>query len=553
MEKDYTVSSSSYHSVTLTDTEQPCLMFAALNKFRKQQQFCDVEVRIGEAKFNCHQLILCASSPYLRKLVSIKPPTVSHITLSDTSLQEFAIEMLIDFIYTSVITINLRTVKPVCYAAKQLKLVRAEKACCKLILQSIKPDSCVNASIDHLVFALTNKYPSIRSKCVKHLTRNLNSLAKSTVFLSLTADKLYQVLNVFDPCSVAEMLTIWVEHDQASRQQYLQFLVKNLSHITIPSTDEHPSDVNRKPDNLRHSSKPITNTTSKVIYVVGGNTDESITAEVEMYSPHEGAWTVAPSLSNKKSHCALVSSGGQLYIIGGFDGSARTSLVEIYNPAFNTWIPGPSLRYARSGCGAAVFRGEIYVVGGYNGTKHMTSVELYNFKKKAWSSGPPLNRSRSYVQVAVANERLYAVGGADDNGRLSSVEILIEPYIHWIMGPSLTVPRSRPGIACIDNTTLYVCGGYDGQNHLSSIETLDHNGNKWTCITNMSVPRNSPGVCAIDKDLYVFGGYNGHQFLDSLQIYHSDTNTWSAGSPMTTPRCDFGCSTSSSPLLSITV
>lgn len=539
--------------ITLTDTQQPRLTFFTLNKFREQQEFCDIEIRVGEAaKFNCHQLILCASSPYIKDLVLEKPSAVSHISLSDSNLQVFAIEMLLDFMYTSVITVNLGTVKPICYAAKVLKLVRVEMTCCKYILKSIKPDSCVNATMDHLAFALTNGYHSIRLKCVKHITRNLDSLGNSNMFLSLTADKLYQLLNAFDSCSMAEMLMVWVDHDRASRQQYLKFFIKNLR-IAIPSIYDEQLKLKRNVDNSSNTITSGAAAVSKVIYVAGGDTDESITAEVEMYSPREEAWTVTPNMCNKKSDCALVSGGGQLYVIGGFDGFTRTSSMEVYNPVISEWSSGPSLGYARSGCGAAVFRGEIYVVGGYSGTKHMSSVEVYNLTRKVWSMGPSLVNPRSYLQVAVVNDSLYAVGGADDNGRLNSVEVLTKPYTRWIMGPLMTVPRSKPGVACI-NDTLYVCGGYNGENHLSSIESLvPQLDDQWTQISNMTTPRNSPGVCAIGQDLYIFGGYNGRQFLDSVEIYHTNTKTWSIGSPMMTPRCDFGHSTSSSTLPSITV
>ena len=523
------------YSITLNDTHQPCLTFVTLNQLRRQQQFCDIELRIGEAKFAAHQVILAASSPYLLKLISAKPPTVSHVTLSNRNLQVFAVDLLIEFLYTSIIKITQSTVQAICYAAKELVLVRVEKACCKFMLNSIDSGSTADHLMELLLFAITNDYPPLQSKCMKHLTKMIDSMSDNNLFLTLPPDKLFHLLKLFDPSSVIELLILWTNHDRQSRQQYLQLLIGNLD-IVIPNNyDEHlQPKLSAVMPSAGSIAEPLKN-----IYVAGGNTNTAITRDVEMYDPSGHMWKSIPNLMKKRSHCSLVSGGGQLYLIGGFNGSKRVSSVDVYNPSLNEWISSSNLNCPRSGCGAAVFKGEIYVLGGYDGSDHLSSVEIYSPRKNLWREGPSLTHPRSYVQAAVANGVLFAVGGADDNGRLSSVEMLRDCKHQWFSGPSLTVPRSRPGVVTVKDQ-LFVCGGYDGHAHLSSIEVLDEGSDKWYVVANMSSPRNSPGVCSMGRSIYIFGGYDGRHILDSMEVYHTDTDSWSVGTPLTIPRCDFG-------------
>ena len=547
-----------FYSVTLNDTHQPYLTFLSMNKLKIQRQLCDIELRIGEAKFNAHQIVLAASSPYLLQLISTKPSVVSHITLSDANLQIFAVDLLVEFIYTSILKITQTTVKAICYAAKTLKLVRAEGACCKFIHNYIQSASITDTQLmEYLFFAKAQGYKSLQVKCIRQLTKKIDSLITNDLFLTLPPDKIYQFVELFDSASTIELLSKWVDRDHNVRQEYLKLLINSLK-VTVPSnynTSSHHIEAMMQQEMTACSAAPIITppTPLKNIYIAGGNTNISITADVEMYDPKENTWKSVPGLLKKKSHSSLVAGGGQLYLIGGFDGSKRVSSVDIYNQSFRQWVPGPSLKYPRSGCGATIFKEEIYVVGGYSGSDHMTSVEIYNPKTKVWRDGPSLIQPRSYVQVAAMNGILYAVGGADNNGRLSSVEKLTDCNSQWSKGPSMIVCRSRPGVAVINSKALYACGGYNGHDHLNSIECLEVDDNKWKKFATMSTARNSPGVCAIGQDIHIFGGYNGRCILDSMEIFHTRTNTWSQGPPLLNPCCDFGYTTCSVPIASTNV
>ncbi len=543
-----------FYSETLNDTHHPYLTFLTLNQLKIRQQFCDIELRIGEARFNAHLIVLAASSPYLLKLVTSKPSTVSHITLSDPNLQIYAVELLIDFIYTSIIKITQTTVRAICYASKTLNLVRAEKACCKFMLNCIQTTSMTCTQLlEYLLFAIVQDYKTLQVKCVLQLTKMVDSLVTNDLFLTLCIDQAYQLLKLFDPASTFELLVKWIDHDHNSRRQYGAILTNQLNisipikyHINLNQNGEKPAPLTRQelPNDtkLKHC---LTVPTSKNIYVAGGNTnhDISTTADVEMFDTKEQTWKCIPNLSRKKSHSSLVAGGGQLYLIGGFDGVKRTSSVEIYSLTLGQWINCPSLKYPRSGCGAAVFRKEIYVIGGYNGSDHMTSVEIFNPTRNEWRDGPSLKQPRSYVQAAVMGGILYVVGGADNNGRLSLVEKLTDSSHQWSKAPSMTVARSRPGVDVMNGKTLYACGGYDGKSHLDTIECLEIGDKKWRLLGTMPTARNSPGVCAIKNNLYIFGGYSGRCILDTMDIYDTDTNQWSQGPPLLNPCCDFGYTT----------
>ena len=535
-------------AVTLNDTHQPTLTFMALNQLRRQNQFCDIQIHIRDAIFTAHRVILAASSPYLCKLLSTKPTSLSHITLSELDIEIYAIDMLIEFLYTSILRITPSTVRALCYAAKILKLTRVEKACCKFMSNTL--DELTNV-IAYLVFANDNGYYKLEQKCIDVLNQSVTRLSSNDSFLSFSLTKLFNFLDLFHPSDnqlSIDLLLSWISHNPLMRQKELPHLLTQLQ-IPLPndidqyftadlSQEDRTESTSLTTLQRQHDSNQYLSSILKTIFIVGGNTNKYITSSCERYSSRHRAWQSIASLPHKKSHMSMVVHGNTIFSIGGCDGNKRLSTMDIYNPVLDRWSEGPSLIHSRSASAAVVFRGEIFVIGGYDGSQHLNHVEIFNPKRGDWRDGPPLQQARSYVQATVIEGELYVIGGANNHGRLDSVEKLIDCK-KWENVAALTTPRSRPGVVSAGGH-IYAIGGYDGKTHLSSVERYDPHTDVWNIITNMSTPRNSPGVGAMGKELYVFGGYDGRSILQSMEIYNIESETWSPAVPMTTPRCDFG-------------
>ena len=577
-------------AVMLQDDRQPGLAFFTLSQLRRRNQLCDVEIRMRDnIRLPAHKVVLASGSAYFMKLLLSQKD--SEISLEELPLDITALEMLIDFIYTSVLRISQSTVKSLCQVAKFLEMERIERACCKFMVKNLSTDNC----IDIFRFADENTYAQMYQQCQDYMANHITDIVQTSGFLSLTPRELAGILTVHTICSASESVLFdsllqWFQHDPTARQLQLFKLcgcanlastsmcggaqLLKLPHSASVDVDtemlkacfkalrlqlalnsypevessgvtmkkEESSTV--KPEENAESTEATTDKapTTTLLFAAGGNTKYSATNSVERYDFYNGCWMPATNLPRKKSHAALVGVGQSLYSIGGFDGSKRLSSVDIYDHQIERWSEGPAMHTPKSAFGVACdSRGSIYCIGGYSNSQHIPSVEILDTKTMLWREGPPLQHARSYVQAAAIGNDIFAVGGTNSSNRLRSVEMLSDGD-QWVSVADLNIPRSRPGVATL-NGCLYAVGGYNGSNHLSSIECYDPKIDKWVLIEGMNIPRNSPAVSTVDGSLHIAGGHDGKKIVQSVEVYSPETGKCTTAVSMQHARCDFGMAT----------
>ena len=93
-----------------------------------------------------------------------------------------------------------------------------------------------------------------------------------------------------------------------------------------------------------------------MIYVTGGESDESRVNLVYVYDPQADAWTQLTSMGTARRYHASAAVGGKLYVFGGLGaGTQSLSTAEVYDPASNSWAQVTSLTSGRCGLVAAAF------------------------------------------------------------------------------------------------------------------------------------------------------------------------------------------------------
>lgn len=109
--------------LTKTSYRHPKSVLEQINQLRRANDFlCDVILNVGTSRIKAHKIILCASSPYFRAMFTneLAESKQSEVTLRD--IDENAMEILVDFCYTSKITIDEKTVQTVLPAACLLQV-----------------------------------------------------------------------------------------------------------------------------------------------------------------------------------------------------------------------------------------------------------------------------------------------------------------------------------------------------------------------------------------------------------------------------------------------
>ena len=554
-------------AVLLKDEHQPILSYCVLDQLRRRSQLCDIELKMrGNVRLLAHKVVLASSSPYFMKQLtssSFSATRKSEIMLTDPLLDVTALELLITFIYTSVLRITESNAHSICLGARVLQLERVERACCKFMAKNLSLKNCIKS----LNFSLEHGYPQLLKKSQAYIAEHITEVASDPAFCTLFSNELsgiFECDSLMIPSEEAliDLLITWMKHEPESRQKELHHLVsaaklrgnledskENLLNAISQVATENTSIVieklrgcSAKPKKAAVPEVTYANTTP-MLYAAGGITSSSTTSAMEKYDSRNGTWIKSTNMPRKKSHFALVSTGEVLYSIGGHDGSKRLTAIDVFNPNGETWSEGPSMRVARSDFGA-VFDGKrsIYLIGGYTAeSQDVALVEMLDTQTWMWRKGPKLQQKRSYVQAAVIGSAIYAVGGAVGNKRLASVEKLDlnkGEMNSWSYVASLNIARSRPGVTAL-NGKLYAIGGYNGTDHLSSVECYNPHINQWQLIEAMSCPRNSPAVTVQGEKLYVAGGYDGKKVLNTVEKYDPSEKRWSEAPSMDTAKCDF--------------
>ena len=89
-----------------TSDKHPRHTLEAINVLRKHRELCDVVLIVGQRKIFAHRVILSACSPYFHAMFTgeLAESRQTEVTIRD--IDENAMELLIDFCYTSAITVE---------------------------------------------------------------------------------------------------------------------------------------------------------------------------------------------------------------------------------------------------------------------------------------------------------------------------------------------------------------------------------------------------------------------------------------------------------------
>lgn len=89
-----------------TSDKHPRTTLEAINVLRKHRELCDVVLIVGQRKIFAHRVILSACSPYFHAMFTgeLAESRQTEVTIRD--IDENAMELLIDFCYTSAITVE---------------------------------------------------------------------------------------------------------------------------------------------------------------------------------------------------------------------------------------------------------------------------------------------------------------------------------------------------------------------------------------------------------------------------------------------------------------
>ncbi|CAG9767301.1 unnamed protein product [Ceutorhynchus assimilis] len=528
--------------------------FEIMNNMRKQKLLCDVTLVANSVEIPAHKMVLAACSPYFYAMfLSFEESRQDRIVIQE--VDHFALELLVEYSYTSEIQVTEENVQVLLPAAHLLQLTDVRDACCDFLQAQLHPTNCLGIR----AFADLHGCLELLNNAENYVELNFPEVVECEEFLTLSQQQVSKLissdrLTVPSEEKVFECVIAWVHHDTETRQKHLASL---MEHVRLPlmsqdylvqRVEEEPllkADLQCKDYYIEalkfHLLKGDTKTTfrtprtkprqpvglPKLLLVVGGQAPKAIRS-VECYDFKEERWYQAAEMPTRRCRAGLAVVGRRVYAVGGFNGSLRVKTVDIYEAGPEIWSSCESMEARRSTLGVAVLNNKIYAVGGFDGSTGLNTAEVFDLGPQRWRAIASMSTRRSSVGVGVLNNLVFAVGGYDGASRqcLSSVECYNPENDTWSPVPDMCFRRSGAGVGVLDGI-LYAVGGHDGPLVRKSVEAYDPTKEQWSPISDMALCRRNAGVVALSGLLYVVGGDDGCSNLSSVEVYNPKTDCWS--------------------------
>jgi len=533
--------------------KHPKTTFNELNLIRKRQELCDVVLNVGNRKIYAHKIILSACSPYFRAMFTgeLRERDQTEVTIRD--IDETAMEIVIDFIYTSYIVVEESNVQTLLPAACLLQLTEIQDVCCEFLKRQLDPSNCLGIR----AFADTHACRDLLRIADKFTQHNFQDVVEHEEFLLLPLNQLIDIcssdeLNVRSEEQVYGAAMAWVKYNIAERRQHLpvvlqhvrmpllspKFLVGTVGADLLIKSDDTCRDLVDEaknylllPQERPHMQGPRTRPRKpirrgEVLFAVGGWCSGDAIASVERYDPQTGDWKLVSQMTKRRCGVGVAVLNDLLYAVGGHDGTSYLNSIERYDPQTNQWsaevAPTSS---CRTSVGVAVLDGFLYAVGGQDGVSCLNHVERYDPKENKWTKVASMMTRRLGVAVAVLHGYLYAIGGSDGQNPLNSVERYDPQKNTWTVMAPMSTRRKHLGCA-VYNNMIYAVGGRDDCTELSSAERYNPATNTWSPIVAMMSRRSGVGLAVVNGQLFAVGGFDGTTYLKTIEVYDKEANNW---------------------------
>ncbi|XP_025203650.1 kelch-like protein 2 [Melanaphis sacchari] len=528
-------------------------VFEVLQLLREDEVFCDIKLQADDGTvLNGHKVVLVSVSPYFRAMFTCFSESNKNV-VNIRNLDSTALQLLLDYIYTGEIIINLENVQVLLPASNLLQLEFVRGACIEFLQKQLNPSNCLGIR----AFADFYNCAELLSSSEAYIKKQFVKVIEGDEFLSLSSEELIYLissndLNVAFEEKVYECVINWVKHELGCRYDSLPRLIKHvrlplvsLEYITKKVVEEPLfKNIPKCKDYINEALNFHKLKTQQIIIIpqtihctprlsgykvilMFNLSQKTMKCNTNWYDPATNLLQIAVGVGecNRPSGLAIVTSQF-VFSLGSFymSNSRSVEMFDLfsYSPC---WVQMANMLVCRYNLGVGVLDNCIYAIGGSNGTGSLNSAEVFDVNIKKWRMISNMSTKRSTFSVGVLDNLIYAVGGYSGSEILKSVECYDPNLDTWTSVAEMSVGRFGVSIGVLDGV-MYAVGGNNGSGHLKNVEAYRPSTGVWSSIADMHLCRFNPGVFALNGLLYVIGGKRGSTCLNSVEIYNPITNTW---------------------------
>ncbi|CAI6361911.1 unnamed protein product [Macrosiphum euphorbiae] len=479
------------------------------NEMRKNEKLCDIKIiaKNGEEIW-AHKDVLAANSEYFNIMFNSQFKESKELEIQIQDLDPYALSLLIDFIYTSELAVNVQNVQEILNGICLLQLNEIiHSECIDYIKSRIDPANCLGMKEMAECLGLKDFY----TFCLSYALVHFSHVYKNEEFLLITFDQILQMIKSKDLCAneenVYKSVIKWIKYDLENRDKHLPDLMEYVR-LPIVSQEFFESTVDKEPLlKLNNNCIKYLNEAYTVHTVFG----------TELEAPHS---IRTQYRQNYSEHVVIMGKRAQHH------------LPLLFNIITNQCRTIPTVIPLNSkGETYLLDDGRLFDLGGIEGNEDYfpypsNDSEYYNIKHDKWFKMNSLNNKyRVDYAVIALNGLIYAVGGYFEYREVKFVEQFDPKTNIWKNVAPMLHGRVAPAL-CALNGCMYAIGGnqYIGNHSLSLVEKYDPSTDSWEEVAKLNHARSHAGAVAVNGKIYVFGGFHSNF---TIEVFCPYKNTWS--------------------------
>ncbi|KAM4795684.1 kelch-like protein 34 [Rhinophrynus dorsalis] len=558
------------------------MVFTQYQMLRAQGLLCDVLLIVDGVEFPAHKSLLACSSDYFRAMfkdyTKESKATVIHLkVISATGLQN-----ILDFIYTSWLSLSLSTLEDTLEAASYLQVMDAMPLCSQFLINNCDLENCCFSANIASKFYLSEALVEAEKYIRNNLWTLLQEDIEGTELLELNLKSMINLIKSDDIPGVNEqgILTLvlkWLQYDKTRlknskvlfenvrfgllsldtlRKLYTQtdvplaapiksLIIKAINYHSVPSKQPILQD---KYSTLRNQKGWI--------MLVGGTANGELVDKVLGFDVYNHKWRTVTNLTLKVQHHCICIIGNFLYVLGGEtpecskEGIKSTSLsatniVHRYDPRFNQWMQVTSMIEKRAQFSCCVVDNYIFAIGGRGEQQSIySSVEVYDIIRDTWKKSKELPSKIHGQASAVHNNIIYISGGKYAGQVNSSKDVYSYNRLEdqWKKQAPMTIARFGHQMATVKDAIFTFLGIYEP---FSDIEMYDPKQNQWTRLRPLTFDRFCYGLAVVEQTVLLIGG---KKWQDSQEVptqnivgYDTENDCWEEICSLAFPFCGLQC------------
>ena len=213
--------------VVVSSKESYCHgIMQAMNRLRLEGKLCDISLVVKDKTIDAHRCILVAGSDYFKSrfIGPFKADIMPQVDLSAITDDIAAVELMLNFLYTGEVTIDVKNVEPILKVSSFFMITELRDLCTHFMEKNIALDKCLKyflLSVDHMIPEIGKKLEqTVKSRFHDYLIFDSQSI-------EITPDQLLYLIQscqIFENCSNVDILVYvhhWVESGKSEAHELL--------------------------------------------------------------------------------------------------------------------------------------------------------------------------------------------------------------------------------------------------------------------------------------------------------------------------------------------